>query len=73
MKLAEGLSPKLYSKQVLFKDQKSGQMFRVIQRNDIDPNCVITYGPNKEKTNLEAILKENAPHTSSGKVVKLIM
>lgn len=41
VKLAEGLSPKLYSKQVLFKDPKSGQMFRVIQRNDIDPNYIV--------------------------------
>lgn len=42
----------VYSKQVLFKDLKTGEMFRVYQRGDIDPNYVITYGPNKGKTNL---------------------
>lgn len=66
VKLAGGLSPKLYSKQVLFKDPKSGQMFRVIQRNDIDPNKAVPKGSYKGKTNLKAMKGGRASYTIGG-------
>ena len=62
---------KLYSKEVLFKNPKSGQMFRILQRNDIDPNYVIPKGRNRGKTNLEAMLKGHAPYTTTGEMVQL--
>ena len=61
---------KLYSKEVLFKDPKSGQMFRVLQRNDIDPNQIITMKGVSE-TNLQKMLKGHAPYTTGGEQVKI--
>ena len=57
------LSPKVYTKQVLFKDPKTGQMFRVFQRNDIDPFSIVPKGKYKGKTNLDAMLSGYAPYT----------
>ena len=61
----------IYCRQVLFKDPKTGQMFRVFQRNDIDPNYVITKGTTKDigKTNVELMLTGKAPYTKSGEKV----
>ena len=61
----------VYCRQVLFKDPKTGQMFRVFQRNDIDPNYVIPKGRNRGKTNLEAMLKGHTPYTINGQMVQL--
>ncbi len=62
---------RLYSREVLFKDPRSGQMFRVLQRNDIDPNYVIKSGTTREigRTNLELMLEGRAPYTNSGEKV----
>ncbi len=58
---------KLYSKEVLFKDPKSGQMFRVLQRNDIDPNYIGKYDKSGNPlSNLELMKKGQAPYTNSG-------
>lgn len=60
---------KLYSKEVLFKDPKSGQMFRVLQRNDIDPFSIVPKGKYKGQTNLEAMSNGYAPYTTSNEQV----
>ena len=62
-------SPSVYSKQVLFKDPKTGQMFRVFQRNDIDPFSIVPKGKYKGRTNLEAMSNGYAPYTTSNEQV----
>ncbi len=64
-------SPNVYSKQVLFKDPKTGQMFRVFQRNDIDPNYVIKEGRYIGRTNLDAMRDGKTPYTMSGEKINL--
>lgn len=58
---------------MLFKCPKTGQMFRVFQRNDIDPNKIV--GVSKRtgllETNLDVMLRGGAPVTNSGEKVHL--
>lgn len=60
----------VYCRQVLFKDPKTGQMFRVFQRNDIDPNQVVKVKGISE-TNLQKMTKGCAPYTMAGEQVKI--
>lgn len=60
----------VYCRQVLFKAPKTGQMFRVFQRNDIDPNQVITVKGVSE-TNLQKMGKGYAPYTKNGEQIKI--
>ena len=64
---------KLYSKEVLFKDPKSGQMFRVLQRNDIDPNYVVKINrkTGMPETNLDLMKQGYAPYTSDGEIINV--
>ena len=59
----------VYSKQVLFKDPKTGQMFRVFQRNDIDPNYVVKSGPDAGRINSSLLKEGRAPYTSGDEQV----
>jgi len=61
----------VYSRQVLFKDPKTEQMFRVFQRNDIDPNYVIKEGRYTGRTNLDAMRDGKAPYTNNGEKVQI--
>ena len=62
----------VYCKHVLFKDPKTGQMFRVFQRNDIDPNYVGKYDKSGNPvSNLELMKKGQAPYVSSGERVNV--
>lgn len=60
---------RVYSREVLFKDPRTGQMFRAFQRNDIDPSYVIREGRYAGKTNFEAMRDGKAPRTNSGEKV----
>jgi filamentous hemagglutinin len=56
-------SSNVYSREVIFKDPKTQQMFRAFQRNDIDPGYVIRTGPDTGKSNISLLQKGRAPYT----------
>ena len=56
-------------KSMKFKDPKTGQMFRVFQRNDIDPNKVVATKNGRLVTNLDRMRDGKAPSTNSGSKV----
>jgi hypothetical protein len=60
---------RVYCREVVFKDPKSGQMFRAFQRNDIDPNYIVKSGDYAGRSNLELMSKGLAPHTNAGESV----
>lgn len=53
----------VYCRQVLFKDPKTGQMFRAFQRNDIDPNYVVKSGKDVGRANFSLMKEGRAPYT----------
>jgi hypothetical protein len=59
----------VYCREVVFKDPKSGQMFRAFQRNDIDPNYVVRSGDYAGHKNLELMSRGLAPYTSTDEQV----
>jgi hypothetical protein len=59
----------IYSKEVIFKDPRTQQMFRAFQRNDIDPNYIVRAGPDAGKSNISLLQKGRAPYTPADEQV----
>jgi hypothetical protein len=61
----------VFHKEVEFTYKKTGQTFKVTQRNDIDPNYVVTLKDGKQVTNRELMREGKAPRTNLGAKVIL--
>jgi hypothetical protein len=56
----------VFHREVEFTYKKTGQKFKVTQRNDIDPNYVVTLKDGRQVTNRELMLEGKSPRTNSG-------
>jgi hypothetical protein len=61
----------VFHREVEFTYKKTGQKFKVTQRNDIDPNYVVKSGQDAGKANIELLKKGRAPYTGADKQVIL--
>jgi hypothetical protein len=54
----------VYSREVIFKDPKTLQLFRAFQRNDINPNYLVKSGRDSGRSNLSLMQEGRAPYTN---------
>jgi hypothetical protein len=61
----------IFHREIEFTYKKTGQVFKVTQRSDIDPNYVVKLKNGNKVTNRQLMLEGKAPYTSLGEKIIL--